>query len=393
MIDEQSQYYGAPYTSPDLSPLPVHTKQDLGDSETVHSPRTIQSSMSQANMSVATPLTFMSNPLSVKTEDSLAKYLQGLEDEIQGDVGQEVELVAHAPMLDVNQRASEQETIVPRTQNRYGSVSGRSTCSKASGTPPRHKSGRRRRKHRSGHEGHIPSNSGKVQLDLSSVAFDHNNLGDTSPHSAREGPCGNVAVSCGGMLPVPSPIVGRRQNQESVSSHVYALSPNSLDMDKMSLCGTTDNLSHGGSLLGGASLINVFDEASGANALMDMSVSLSSSGPSSGASLVTNRGLGLVQDQVPQHEAFGDHESLMGASALMDFSVGSASQSRSSTSGNGSTGKHNSSESSSSSKRNRRSLSPASIDKNLVGNPESTGEIVQQSVPQARWTWDGKSKE
>jgi hypothetical protein len=201
------------------------------------------------------------------------------------------------------------------------------------------------------------------------------------------------------MLPVPSPIVGRRQHHESFTSHMYPLSPNSLDIDKMSLCGT-ENISHGGgSLIGGASLMNVFEENDSlmANALMDMSVSLGS-GPSSGSSLAPQRALGLQpmsQGQAHPHENYGDHESLMGASALMDLSVGSASQSRSSVSGNGS--KQNSScgsavhsSSGSSSKRNQRSLSPASIDKNRESGKSDRCALPDQGYG---WTWEGKSKE
>jgi hypothetical protein len=175
---------------------------------------------------------------------------------------------------------------------------------------------------------------------------------------------------------------------------MYPLSPNSLDIDKMSLCGT-ENISYGGSLIGGASLMNVFEEndsliGAGANALMDMSVSLGSGQGSSASSLVPSKyALGLYPSAHAQ-EHYGDHESLMGASALMDLSVGSASQSRSSISGNGSK-THSSSESSS--KRNRRSLSPASIRKTEFG-----GEAIHQSADAAHgnehgWAWDGKSKE
>ena len=368
------------------SPPQAHHNQD--DNFTMSSP--LQSSgLSHAEMSTATPLTFLSNPLSLKTEDSLAKYLRGIEDEITGDIGQEVELIAHAPMLDT-QEHSEHETIVPKRQQRpHGSMSGKSateSCSSSNyrGTPPRHhRSSRRRRKHRSA--GHIPSNSGKVQLDLSAAAFEGSKGDISSPVAAtKEGPCGHVAVSCGGMLPVPSPIVGRRQHHDTINSPQYTLSPNSLDIDKMSLCGT-ENISQGGSLIGGASLMNVFEEHDsivGANALMDMSVSLGS-GPSSASSLAQNRAhIGLQG---------GDHDSLMGASALMDLSVGSASQSKGSCSGNGSKG-HSSSSGSSSNKRNRRSLSPASIDKRCdQKEPTEYQEATQESTQ--GWTWDGKCKE
>ena len=380
--NDESQYTA----SPNSSPPQAHLNQD--DSFTMSSP--LQSSgLSHAEMSTTTPLTFLSNPLSLKTEDSLAKYLRGIEDEISGDIGQEVELVAHAPMLET-QEHREQETIVPKRQQRpHGSISGKSATESISsghyrGTPPRHhRSSRRRRKHRSG--SHIPSNSGKVQLDLSAAAFEGSKGDAASPADApKEGPCGHVAVSCGGMLPVPSPIVGRRQHHDTINSPQYTLSPNSLDIDKMSLCGT-ENISQGGSLIGGASLMNVFEEHDsivGANALMDMSVSLGS-GPSSASSLAHNRAqLGLQG---------GDHDSLMGASALMDLSVGSASQSKGSYSGNGSKA-HSSSSGSSSNKRNRRSLSPASIDKRCDGKVQAEFQEAAQDTSHG-WTWDGKSKE
>jgi len=55
-------------------------------------------SHAMSHVTDATPRTFLSGDLSVKTSDSLSHYLRGMEDEISGDVGQEVELVAHAPM-------------------------------------------------------------------------------------------------------------------------------------------------------------------------------------------------------------------------------------------------------------------------------------------------------
>eukprot|EP00956_Cyclotella_meneghiniana_P016156 scaffold25389_cov71-Cyclotella_meneghiniana.AAC.5 len=391
-------------TTPDVSPSIGHQHQfspsaaqhqHRDDSLNISSPKVMQSSgLSHADMSQTTPLTFMSNPLSLKTEDSLTRYLRGMEDEIAGDVGQEVELVAHAPMLNAQDRARDHETIVPRHHrpHHHGSISGRSTVDSASsgirGTPPRHhKNSRRRRKHKN--RGHIPSNSGKVQFDLSAAAFE----GDaTSPPAAREeGPCGQVAVSCGGMLPVPSPIVGRRQQQENP---MVPLSPNSLDIDKMSLCGT-DNISQGGSILGGASLMNVFEEHDsivGANALMDMSVSLGSV-PSSGSSLQHNRTAIGLQPCHGTRDQYGDHESMMGASALMDLSVGgSAASARSSMSGNGSK-THSSSGSSSNKSKKNRSLSPASIDKRegKVVHYDRAGVPLQDEAK--GWMWDGKSKE
>lgn len=398
-------------TTPDLSPSIGHQHQlspstaqhqHRDDSLNVASPKVMQSSgLSYADMSQSTPLTFMSNPLSLKTEDSLTRYLRGMEDEIAGDVGQEVELVAHAPMLNAQDRAKDQETIVPRHHrpHYHGSISGRSTVDSASsgirGTPPRHhKHDRRRKKHKN--RGHIPSNSGKVQFDLSAAAFEGSNGDTTSPPAVREqGPCGQVAVSCGGMLPVPSPIVGRRQQQET--SPMVPLSPNSLDIDKMSLCGT-DNISHGGSILGGASLMNVFEEHDsivGANALMDMSVSLGSvpsRGASSGSSPQPKTAMGL-QPCHGTRDQYGDHESMMGASALMDLSVGgSAASARSSMSGNGSK-THSSSGSSSSKNKKNRSLSPASIDKREGKEVHSGNGGVALEDEANGWMWDGKSNQ
>jgi len=55
----------------------------------------------------------------VKTSDSLNHYLRGIEDEISGDVGQEVELVAHAPML---------EQSPPQVQMHHHNYRGGGTC-------------------------------------------------------------------------------------------------------------------------------------------------------------------------------------------------------------------------------------------------------------------------
>jgi len=57
-----------------------------------------------------TPLTFQSTDMSVRTSDSLSHYLKGIEDEISGDVGQEVELIAHAPMLDQHQQQQKMDS-------------------------------------------------------------------------------------------------------------------------------------------------------------------------------------------------------------------------------------------------------------------------------------------
>jgi len=417
-----------------------HQQQELSVSSTPHasisemspqlSPRS-QANFSQA-MSQATPLTFLSTDMSVKTADSLNYYLQGLEDEISGDVGQEVELVAHAPMLDDNmghhphhphQRHQHHGGIPAYSRStppRYGgrgSVSGSSHKSGSSG---------RKKKRRSGN--YIPSNSGKVQLDLSNLGGPSSTGAPTffgaptqqaqvqtpapTQHAQAQTPAAGggklpcdpvnvAAASCGGILPTPvrkSNATGPNRSPPTSGSMGPPLnaafsptggslggnslqhmsSPGSLDLDKMSLCGT-ENISHAGGSLGGASLCNVFDDHDdsviGANALMDMTMSLGSgqaSHPSSDGSrnnALGQQAMGLQNIQpIGMHQFGNDDESLIGgASALMDMSVGSggAQSKHSSSGGSGSNG-------------SRRSGSPASVDKVNPQLNKSMMEIHQQ---------------
>ena len=368
---DSSNQQTSSYSSSDSSP---QEKQQSTLGEAPKSPPSIQQTTSQGNMSVGSPLTFMSMNFSVNTSDSLARYLEGMEDDIVGDVGQEVELVAHAPTLmpSADEHHDEsQETILPqpRLPSRRSNIGmSRSTAESMSSshylsTPPRPKSkSSRRRRKRSGN--HIPSNSGKVQVDWYTPA----------QASASANPCATTSV-CGGMLPMPSPLVARsnRSSQDlSVASPTLMpyppMSPGSLDLEKMSLCGT-ENISQGGGSIGGASLLNVFgenDSLIGTGALMDMSMSLGSH-PSSGGSLTLpgqRMGLGLGHGPIIagiNQSVFGEQESIDGASALMDLSVGSGSRHGSSSrSGNGS-----------SSRSGRES--PASMDKNSGGK---TVEVV-----------------
>ena len=305
-------------------------------------------------------------------------------------------------------------------------------------TPPRHKS-RRRRKRSSGH---IPSNSGKVQVDFAGVAG-RGMAASTSRSAGRGvgGPCGagHTGATCGGILILPSPL-GRSNKQRqtnfgtpgvtSPTAMPHPMSPvNSLDLDKMSLCGT-EIISHGGGSLGGASLCNVFEEhdsVMGASVLMDMSMSLGSH-PSSGGSVVTTpvtgHRVGGGGGAYNPHGVFGEQESMMGTSALMDLSVGSGtSNSKAPSNGSAwnSSGSGNHSGSGGSSSRNSRgsgrSTSPASMDKSSGG--ASSGKVVgfvgehlgggpsPSPIPASgdresggplhgqdfMWAWDGKSKE
>jgi len=201
----------------------------------------------------------------------------------------------------------------------------------------------------------------------------------------------------------------------------------SLDLEKMSLCGT-ENVSQAGGSIGGASLCNVFDENDdsiiGASALMDMTMSLGSH-PSSGPGTDSSNGplesrgattprqhpsspVGLPSPMglhtVPMiglnpQAMFGDERSF-GGSALMDMSVGSGKGSR--TSGG---------ESSSGSRRSGsgRSCSPASIEKTAykleqeqqqygeesreMPPPQAAGAPAPSYIHDFKFTWDGKREE
>ena len=404
--------------------------------QSISSPRSEHHSttnMSQA-MSQHTPLTFLSTDMSVKTSDSLNYYLQGLEDEISGDVGQEVELIAHAPMLD---GSSLSDTIGPpqprnvaNQQQHHGGIPSYTTRS----TPPRHgssshsKSGnskssrsRRSRKRRSGN--HIPSNSGKVQLDLSNLGGPSSSgaptyqpvagggmgyqqsggvilptpIRNTSGGSAKRSPPSSAMAPPPALVPLLSP-GGNHMYQQAQSNMSVPMSPgsmvNSLDLDKMSLCETENVSTHGGSI-GGASLCNVFDDQDGNSiigslgsgggraSMMDMTMSLGShpsSGGNSGGSTTqppqqSGDDTNSLQNMQPLGFQYsGENESLIGASsALMDMSVGSHSKH----SGSGGSGSKNSG-GSSTSRTSRRSGSPASIDKAEVDSENGNVKMIHQ---------------
>ena len=396
--------------------IPDASMSQSGQSTSPRSHANMSQNMSQAGNTHATPLTFLSTDMSVKTSDSLNYYLQGLEDEISGDVGQEVELVAHAPMLDEQQHHNHHGRHhhhggIPSYHNRstpprYGGGSGRSHGGSS------HKSGsgnsRRSRRRRTGN--HIPSNSGKVQLDLSNLGGPspsgaptfigappqapqqvHHQHHETVPTTAA---CG-AACGDGGVI-LPTPLRSTQQPKHSPPSSaamgppaplsspgfnnnnaIAPLSPgsmvNSLDLDKMSLCGT-ENVSHAGGSIGGASLCNVFDDNDdsiiGSGNLMDMTMSLGSGGTIIG-SQQTGKSPSTQSLQLGLHYAGGENES------LIDMSVGSggANSKMENSQNSGSGG---------SSSRSRRSGSPASIDKADVDNVSNKiAEIHQQFLDEA----------
>lgn len=233
-------------------------------------------------------------------------------------------------------------------------MSGDSTSRSGSG------SGRRKKLHTGTH---APSNSGKVQLDLSTLggvggASSSNaavegggGAGESTPKGSPPLPPNNLP--CGAILPSPlrrSSSGPFRAAMPCAPGPPYDSTPTSpvfsLDLDKMSLCGT-ENVSQMGGSIGGASLCNVFDDhednsAVGASTLMDMTVSVGSQ-PSGGRSTGSSNyspqsGLGLhppaahKQQQQRQEveeglvinpqSLYGDSESLIGvSSAIMDFSV------------------------------------------------------------------------
>jgi len=444
-----------------------YTPPDNHD-QSISSPRSEHHSttnMSQA-MSQHTPLTFLSTDMSVKTSDSLNYYLQGLEDEISGDVGQEVELIAHAPMLD----GSLSDTIGPpqprnvaanQQQQHHGGIPSytRSTPPRHGSSSHSHKSGnskssrsRRSRKRRSGN--HIPSNSGKVQLDLSNLGGPSSSgaptyqpvaaaggmgyqqsggvilptpIRNTSGGSAKRSPPSSAMAPPPALVPLLSP-GGNHLYQQAQSNMSVPMSPgsmvNSLDLDKMSLCETENVSTHGGSI-GGASLCNVFDDQDGNSiigsigssggraAMMDMTMSLGShpsSGGNSGGSTTQpqqqsgDNDINSLQNMQPLgYQYSGENESLIGASsALMDMSVGS--HSKHSGSGSGSNSKN--SGGSSTSRASRRSGSPASRDKADVkiihqqfvneGREQPPGGQQETPTPmpgQDYNFWDGKRAE
>jgi len=190
----------------------------------------------------------------------------------------------------------------------------------------------------------------------------------------------------------------------------------SLDLEKMSLCGT-ENQDAGGSI-GGASLCNVFDDHEdsviGASALMDMTMSLGSH-PSSGPSVgdPSSRGsmtMGLhpIPLGLSPHAVFGDERST--GSALMDMmSVGSGGGRSKDNSRGSSRGSRASCGSSSGRSKSSggRSGSPASIDKGSLKmeqehhqyaeerweQPPAAAPLMPMYGQDFKFTWDGKREE
>mmetsp|Transcript_19068 Transcript_19068/g.31246 ORF Transcript_19068/g.31246 Transcript_19068/m.31246 type:complete len:720 (+) Transcript_19068:165-2324(+) len=252
----------------------------------------------------------MSGLMTTKTGDSLSYYLQAMEDEISGDVGQEVELVCHGP------------------------VTKESTYN---GLPPARSPKSSRRRHNKSRNHRVPSNSGKIQVDWSAAA-------------SAEG-------SIAGSGPLSSP-PSRSPQQQS-----YPFSPeHSLDLEKMSLTGT-ENISQADESIGGASLLNVFNDnpLSPLKPLNHTTMSIGDGGipvPSLGLSNIGDQdsmmGISLMLDSsvkgMAQHA--DDQGSVMGASAM---SVDSGKMSR--TSGSKSSSTNDPSASS------NRSSSPASFSK------------------------------
>lgn len=161
----------------------------------------------------------------------------------------------------------------------------------------------------------------------------------------------------------------------------------------MSLCGT-ENVSHTGGSIGGASLCNVFDDTDesgvGTNNLMDTTVSLGSNhstGPSEPSSEVA---MGLRLSPRP---VGGDERST--GTGLMDMSVGSGVDSRSKNHSESSRESAGSSSGRSKNSGGVRSHSPASINKDALFVDESR----EQPPPthayghDVKFSWDGKREE
>ena len=420
---KQSPTFGAPPGSIDHAPKTPSVIVSTSQMSRRQSTSSSQADTSQAysqNTSVtqATPLTFLSTDLSFKSRENqdmeLTHYLQGLEDEISGDVGQEVELVAHAPMFDGDgdtdgsMLRSHRHGKHNRQRQHHGGIPAYSRS-----TPPRHHmSGGRRsggsrsggsmsgstgisdsdrniRKRRNG--SHIPSNSGKVQLDLSTLGGEKATSAaaggggapafSTYPQDAPASPSHQAKGSPN--IPVGDMLTSSIQSSNRCPNlNLSPMSPvHSLDLDKMSLCGT-ENVSQGGGSIGGASLCNVFDDP------LESTMSVGSHiHPSTGVTdgIGGNNhariGLGLHQAQ-PSHADFGDNDSSV---HRMDMSVGSGTL----INGWGAGSSQPSNSSGGSSSRSRRSGSPASIDKASVdGNWKMEDTPAGVKTQDTQFTWD-----
>jgi len=207
----------------------------------------------------------MSGLMTTKTGDSLSYYLQAMEDEISGDVGQEVELVSHGPMT------------MESTSNAL--------------PPARTPKSSRRKRHTKSRDHRVPSNSGKVQVDWSAAA-------------------GGEGAT---MAPSPLSSPPSRSPQPYAYPHKFPFSPeHSLDLEKMSLTGT-ENISQTEESIGGASLLNVFND----NALTPRKP------------LNQRMSIGDVSIAVPSLGGLsniGDQDSMMGISIMLDSSVKSIAQ-------------------------------------------------------------------
>lgn len=374
-------------------------------------------SMSQHTAATqATPLTLLSTNFSFNLrspEDmELSQYLQGIEDEMYGDVGQEVELVAHAPLFMSGAEGSNTNPDNNDTNHRHHH---RQQQQQHHGvprsTPPRpygsdgSRSGASYRKRRSGT--HVPSNSGKVQLDLSTLG----GRGSSSTGPASSGGSRGVAHGGdGGGGGLQQQVAPSSLFSPQIASCGDLLTPNSptspgysLDLDKMSLCGT-ENISQAGGSLGGASLCNVFDDPTldspeaGSASLMDGSLPSNETRGTSGSDNYDARfGLGppqprpMTQSSGVSAPEFDENESLMGTSTRMDMSVDSGHHSGSSKQSSiPSKGQNSSSDGSSrGSSMTRRSGSPSSMDKASVdgGDVNREDQIIAEETQALTDSW------
>ena len=206
-----------------------------------------ESELSPDESVASTNRSLMSGLMTAKTGDSLSYYLQAMEDEISGDVGQEVELVCHGPMA----KASSSHALPPARSPKSS-----------------------RRRHAKNRNNRVPSNSGKVQVDWSAAV-------------ASEGPK---------TTPLSSP-----------PTQKYPFSPeHSLDLEKMSLTGT-ENISQADESIGGASLLNVFND-NPLSPLKPLNNAMCIGDP-----LMPVPSLGLSN--------IGDQDSMMGMSVMLEGSV------------------------------------------------------------------------
>jgi hypothetical protein len=205
----------------------------------------------------STSRSLMSGLMTTKTGDSLSYYLQAMEDEISGDVGQEVELVSHGPT----------SHALPPVRSPNGT-----------GHRKRHTKSRNQR---------VPSNSGKVRVDWPVAAGGEGSTMAQSPFSSP---------------PSRSPPPPKFADSPFSPEH-------SLDLEKMSLAGT-ENISQADESIGGASLLNVFNDGA-LTPLRPLNHPMS---------------IGDASVPVPSYPILGDQDSMMGISVMLDSSVKSIAQ-------------------------------------------------------------------